>query len=249
MAALFTPVMNKPDPAELARQLLRRADRAALGVALAEGDQRHPYVSLVLLAIDHDLAPILLISALAEHSKAIAGDDRVSLLIDGTGGLEQPLTGPRLSLVGRAIRCDAPRLRARYLARHPDATGYAGFKDFAFYRIKVERGHLVGGFGMIHWLDQGALSMPEALTETLVEDEAGIVAHMNEDHADAIDLYANRLLGLAGQGWRLSGIDRDGVDLRRSGQVARLNFEAPIVDASTARRSLVSLVKKARQSP
>jgi putative heme iron utilization protein len=71
---------------------------------------------------------------------------------------------------------------------------------------------------------------------------------MNQDHADAIDLYANRLLGLPGQGWRLSGIDRDGVDLRRGGQVARLDFDQPVTDADTARQSLVSLVKKARQS-
>jgi putative heme iron utilization protein len=240
--------MSKPDPDVLARQLLRRADRAALGVALAEGEQRRPYVSLVLLAIDHDLAPILLISALAEHSKAIMGDDRVSLLIDGTAGLEQPLTGARLSLVGRASRCDEPRLRARYLTRHPDAAGYAGFKDFAFYRVAIERGHLVAGFGMIHWLDQAALTAPAALAEKLVEAETGIVAHMNQDHADAIDLYANRLLGLPGQGWRLSGIDRDGVDLRRGGQVARLDFDQPVTDADTARQSLVSLVKKARQS-
>lgn len=241
--------MSKPDPAALARQLLRRADRAALGVALAEGDQRRPYVSLVLLAVDHDLAPVLLISALAEHSKAIAGDDRVSLLIDGTAGLDQPLTGPRLSLVGRAVRSEEPRLRERYLARHPDAAGYAGFKDFAFYRVEVERGHLVGGFGMIHWLDAAALGAPHALAERLVEAESDIVAHMNEDHADALDLYANRLLGLAGQGWRMSGIDRDGLDLRLGGQVARLDFDQPVGDADAARRSLVSLVKRARQTP
>ncbi len=241
--------MSKPDPDVLARQLLRRADRAALGVALAEGDQRRPYVSLVLLAVDHDLAPILLISALAEHSKAIMGDERVSLLIDGTAGLERPLTGTRLSLVGRAVKSDEPRLRARYLARHPDAAGYAGFKDFAFYRVAIERGHLVAGFGMIRWLDGAALRIPDALAERLIEAEAGIVAHMNEDHADALDLYANRLLSLPGQGWRMSGIDRDGFDLRLGGQVARLDFAEPVSDADAARQSLVSLVKRARQTP
>ena len=43
-----------------------------------------------------------LLSDLAEHSRAIANDDRVSLLFDGTAGLDQPLTGPRVTVVGRA---------------------------------------------------------------------------------------------------------------------------------------------------
>ena len=104
-----------------------------------------PYASLVLVAVDHDLSPILLLSDLAEHTKAIAADDRVSLLFDGTHGLDQPLTGPRVTLVGRAARTDDARLARRFLARHPDAEMYAGFKDFHFYRVAVERAHLVGG--------------------------------------------------------------------------------------------------------
>jgi len=236
---------------DLARRLMRRADRASLGVSFVDGGERRPYVSLVLLAIDHDLAPILLLSALAEHSKALAGDDRVSLLIDGTAGHEQPLTGPRLTLLGRATKSaensNLPRLRARYLARHPDAARYADFKDFAFYRVAVERGHLVGGFGMIDWLDRAALSDDVALGESLVEAEPGIVEHMNQDHADAVDLYAGRLLGLAGTGWHMTGIDRHGIDLRLGGSLGRLDFDQPVGDAAAARAALVSLVKKARE--
>jgi putative heme iron utilization protein len=235
----------------LARRLMRTADRAALGVSFADAGERRAYVSLVLLAVDHDLAPILLISSLAEHSKAIASDDRISLLLDATAGHEQPLTGPRLTLLGRAEKSpedsSLPRLRARYLARHPDAARYAEFKDFAFYRVAIERGHLVGGFGMIHWLDRAALSDDVALGETLVAAEPGIVAHMNQDHADAIDLYVNRLLGLAGSGWRMTGVDRHGIDLRLGGSVGRLDFDQPATDAATARATLVSLVKRARE--
>ena len=60
-----------------------------------------PYASLVLVAVDHDLTPILLLSDLAEHTRAIQADGRVSLLFDGTAGLDQPLTGPRVTVVGR----------------------------------------------------------------------------------------------------------------------------------------------------
>src|SRR4030095_8703618 len=96
------------DPARTVRELVRSLDRAVLASALpgAGGDAGWPYASLVLVAVDHDLAPILLLSDLAEHSKAIAADGRVSLLFDGTHGLGQPLTGPRVTLVGRAALSD-----------------------------------------------------------------------------------------------------------------------------------------------
>ncbi|MEO8558362.1 MAG: DUF2470 domain-containing protein [Rhodospirillales bacterium] len=240
--------MSEQRPDQMARRLLRRADRASLGVSFAEGNERRPYVSLVLVAVDHDLAPILFISTMAEHTKAIAGDNRVSLLIDGTAGLDQPLTGARLSLLGRIEKSDEPRLRARYLARHPDAERYADFKDFAFYRVAIERGHLVGGFGMIHWLDKAALTEPEALGETLAQSEAGIVEHMNDDHSDAVELYASLLLKLPGQGWRMTGVDRTGIDLLLGGSRARLDFDEPVADAQGARMALISLVKRARET-
>ena len=69
---------------------------------------------------------------------------------------------------------------------------------------------------------------------------------MNEDHADAVQLYAGKLLGLGGNDWRMTGIDAEGIDLRQGGQVARLAFEAPLGAASEARKVLVALVGKAR---
>ncbi|MFI4999752.1 MAG: HugZ family protein [Reyranellales bacterium] len=233
------------DMPRLVRDLVRGRDRATLACALpAEGGPR-PYASLVLTVVDHDLSPILLLSDLAEHSKAIASDDRVSLLFDGTAGLDQPLTGPRVSLLGRAIQTDDERLMKRFLARHPDAAMYAGFKDFRFYRVALERAHLVGGFGKIRWFAAGELLAQPPLAG-LVEAEEGIVAHMNDDHADAVQLYAGKLLGLPGADWKMTGIDSEGIDLRQAGQVARLTFDQPLVAADQARKVLVELVARAR---
>ena len=63
------------------------------------------------------------------------------------------MTGSRHSVQGLAARNDDPRLRQRFLARHADAAGYADFSDFSFYRVYVERGHLIAGFGQIEWID------------------------------------------------------------------------------------------------
>lgn len=237
------------DLARAARDLVRGLDRAALATLLPAGCSAEgaawPYASLVLVAVDHDLSPILLLSDLAEHSKAIAGDGRVSLLLDGTQGLDQPLTGPRVTLVGRADRTTEQRLRHRFLAHHPDAEMYAGFKDFAFYRVAVERAHLVAGFGKIRWLSAVEL-LGDAVADGLAAAEPGIVAHMNEDHADAVQLYAAKLLGFAGEGWRMTGIDAEGVDLRCGGQIGRLAFDAPLTAVEQARGVLVDLAKRAR---
>ena len=91
------------DMPRITRNLLRRLDRASLASGLPGQDgTAWPYASLVLVAVGHDLAPVMLLSDLAEHARAIAADSRVSLLFDGTAGLDQPLTGPRVSLLGRA---------------------------------------------------------------------------------------------------------------------------------------------------
>src|SRR5262245_52594605 len=237
-------IMQSEDMSRHVRDLVRGLDRAALATALPVEEGSWPYASLVLVSVDHDLSPILLLSDLAEHAKAIADDDRVSLLFDGTHGLDRPLTGPRATLVGRATRSDDGRLARRFLARHPDAEMYAGFKDFHFYRVAVERAHLVAGFGKIRWLSAAELDV--AAASGLVDAEEGIVSHMNDDHADAVQLYAGKLLGLSGSDWRMTGIDAEGIDLRRSGQVARLAFDAPLAAASEARIALVALVARAR---
>lgn len=229
------------------RSLLRALDRASLATTLPGEPAGWPYASLVLVAVDHDLSPILLLSDMAEHTRAIKADGRVSLLFDGTGGLDQPLTGPRATVLGRAERTMDERLKARFLARHPDAALYAGFKDFGFYRIAVERAHLVGGFGKIRWIEAAELAPSQAAG--LKDAEEGIVGHMNADHADAVQLYAAKLIGLAGGGWKMTGIDPEGVDLRRGGQVARLAFDVPLQSAGEARKVLVGLVGKARAMP
>lgn len=234
---------TEPPPADAARALIRACDRATLATLRAADGA--PYASLVLAACDHDGAPLLLLSRLAEHTGNILADDRVSLLYDGTVGLENPLTGARVSVQGRAAATAAPRHRARYLARHPDAAQFADFGDFAFYRVAVERAHLVAGFGRIHWVEAGDL-LPERQAGPLAEAEPGIVAHMNEDHGDAIQLYATRLLGADGEGWTMTGIDAEGCDLRRSGTVLRLSFPRPVRTPAEARATLVELVKRAR---
>lgn len=235
---------NRPAGA-LARHLMRAHDWAALGTTMP--DDGHPYTSLVLVAADYDASPILLLSDLAEHARNIAADNRVALLFDGTRGLPFALTGARVSVQGRAVRSNDGHLRQRFLARHGDAASYADFADFAFYRLSVERGHLVAGFGRIEWIDKGALLYLEPGVHEMRSWEASAVSHMNEDHGDAIEHYAQNLLGAKETGWVMTGCDPEGCDLRRAGEVLRLDFPAPANDADSLRQQLVTLALAARR--
>mgnify|MGYP003351592982 CR=1 FL=1 len=132
-----------------------------------------------------------------------------------------------------------------FRSRHPSAEAYVGFGDFRFYALRPTRAHLVAGFGRIHWID--AADILDVPPPALAASEADIVDHMNQDHAEAVDLYASRLLGLSGDTWRMTGIDAAGADLRRQGEVARIEFSTRVEDPDAARRELVRLVKEARR--
>jgi putative heme iron utilization protein len=231
-------------PGRIVRDLMRAQPKVAIGTSLA-GQDGFPYVSLAIAAVAHDASPLLLLSRLADHTRNLEADPRISLLFDGTAGLASPLTGARASVQGKALRDDDPHLLERFVRQHPDAATYAGFKDFGLFRIEVTRAHLVAGFGRIHWVEPAEILFDTTGHEELASAEARIVAHMNDDHDDAVQLYA-RMLGADGDGWTLTGIDPEGADLRRRGDTLRVPFERPIRDAADARSALTGLAERAR---
>lgn len=210
-------------PASRARAVMRSTDRAAL--ATAQGGW--PFASLVLVALDHDVSPLLLISDLSEHAKNIKAERRVSLLFDGTQGLDDPLTGPRVTVLGEAAPVEDARLKARFLARHPSAELYAGFADFHLHRVSIARAHLVAGFGRIHWVEARELLV--TADAGFAREEAATLAAINAE--PKMVNAAVRAAGLEGDGWRVTGIDPEGLDLRRAGLIARLALAFANADA------------------
>jgi putative heme iron utilization protein len=154
--------LNHDDPVKTARDLIEGATRAYLG-SLAErsgsgaSSESFPFVSLVLPGRDGTGQPLLLLSDLSDHAKNLKRDPHASLLYDGTAGLAEPLTGARVTLIGRVVLADTPENRALYVAAQPSAQGYAGFGDFHLYRFEIQEALLVAGFGRIHRLPGSAL--------------------------------------------------------------------------------------------
>jgi len=228
----------------LARTMIRASLKGALATLLAPGG--HPYASLLLTATDTDGSPLFLISKLALHTRNLLADPRASLLIDATGTEADPMQGSRITLIGEARPTTSKSAKRRFLARHPAAAGYAGFPDFAFYALDVQSAHFIGGFGRIFDLPREKLLTDLVGAEALLEAEQSVVSHMNEDHADAIELYATRLLGGGAGAWRMTGIDPEGCDLVLGARALRLPFGSRVTSGDDARKELVRLVGIAR---
>jgi hypothetical protein len=201
----------------------------------------------VLTATEADGAPVFLISKLAVHTQNIEADPRVALLVDGTGDADDPMTGARVTLIGRVTPTVSATARRRFLARHPSAEGYAGFADFAFYTLHPEGAHFIGGFGRIVDLTAADITTSLSGADELVAAEPDIVSHMNADHADALGLYATVLAGGEPGDWRMTGLDPEGCDLVCGARAVRTLFGERVSNADEARQELVRLVKTARE--
>src|SRR6185312_917991 len=226
-----------------AKKLLREGRTGALATLMAgSGD---PYCSLVNVATAADGSLLLLLSLLALHTKNILADTRVSLMLDERKEGD-PLEGARVMLMGEAAATGDADVKRRYLARHPEAEQFAGFGDFAFYRVKLSRAHLVAGFGRIVDLSPQQILTETSDAETLIEAENDAVAHMNADHKDALRLYATKLLGAADGEWRCAGIDPEGIELQLGRTALRLDFPQRITSPGPLRQALKQLAERAR---
>ena len=237
------PAAQAPfDAIGLARQLLRGVRSGALAtIDAADGT---PFASLVTIATDLDGTPLMLLSRLSAHTRNLDRDPRCSLLFS-VGGKGDPLAHPRLTVTGRAARSDEARLRERFLARHPKAKLYADFPDFGFFALDPAAGHLNGGFAKAATLTRDELLLDLTGAEAVAAGERGAVDHMNEDHADALALYAASV-GETGASWRLTGLDPEGLDLMAGERTARVPYPEPVRDMGALRRTLVAMASAAR---
>jgi len=227
-----------------ARILLRSARYAAVAVIEPESGG-FPFVSRVLLGMDTDGTPVILVSALSTHTQALLADPRCSLLT-GEIGKGDPLAHARLTVQCEAARLprdgtDHARIRERFVRRHPKAQLYVDFPDFSFFRLVPIKASMNGGFGRAFVMQAPDLRIESPAVAELLEMEAGAIEHMNSDHADAAGHYARTYCGAKGEKWRICGIDAAGIDLASGDQLKRLEFDVPLQNTSGLRPLLKKL--------
>ncbi|PKO45672.1 MAG: pyridoxamine 5'-phosphate oxidase [Betaproteobacteria bacterium HGW-Betaproteobacteria-22] len=206
----------------------------------------YPFGSVTPFVLSHACQPVILISTLAEHTKNIAANPKVSLLVfAGDGDLQ---ANARLTLLGEAYtinKDEDAELRARYLRYLPQTSSYFDMHDFSFYRIEISQLRYIGGFGKMSWVSENALTADLDIGTPLASQEAAIIAHMNADHTDSLISYCKHIHAVEAMDAQMLGIDCDGFDVcakqHDSSTLLRFNFEQPIHDAASARAALVSL--------
>jgi heme iron utilization protein len=242
--------VNVPTPthAERARTLVAAISTGTL-CTLATDPAGYPYGSFVTIAFEKS-NPIFLISALAEHTKNLEQDPRASLLVAESGAAD-PLANGRVTILGRCTRVegDGGSARAAFLAAHPQSAYYADFGDFGFWRLQVDSVRYIGGYGRMSWVrrEEWETAQPDPLGPSA----AGVIAHMNADHADALVLYCkafSRATDITSA--TMTGIDQYGFELSaktaNGPRPVRLAFTTPVRTPQEARAALIATLKDAR---
>ena len=237
-----------PTHAERARTLVTQASTGTL-CSLAIEPAGHPYGSFVTVAFDGG-DPVFLLSALAEHTKNLQRDARASLLV-AEDVSDDPLANGRVTLLGscRPVEGDPASERVAFLHAHPHSAYYADFRDFGFWRLGVESVRYIGGYGRMSWVEKAAWE--EAEPDPLAASAAGVVTHMNADHADAMVDYCvafSKATEVASA--TMTNIDRYGFEMSavtsEGPRPVRLAFPQAVTTPQQARDALIRLLKQAR---
>jgi len=224
-----------------ARRFARHHNSGVLST-LSRRIEGFPFGSVAPFVLDHAGRPLILISEIAEHTRNIDADPRVSLIVQPFSP-DMQVTG-RVTVLGHAERLpDKAALGARYLRYFPQAEGYFAMHDFHLYRIEPVKVRWIGGFGRIHWVEPEAWRCDAGELDAA---DADILAHMNADHRDTLRAYAAKARGSEAETAEMIGIDPDGFDLRTDAGTVRIEFEAPVRDAESARAALLALARQAR---
>ena len=243
--------VNIPTPthAERARTLAAQISTGTLST-LAFDPEGYPYGSFVTVAFDGG-NPVFLISAIAEHTRNLERDPRASLMV-AEGGAADPLANGRVTLLGpcRRVEGNGASARAAFLATHPNSAYYADFRDFSFWKLEVTHVRYIGGYGRMSWVSKE--DWRAAAPDPISPSAAGIIAHMNADHADAMVLYCQAFSKATEiTSASMTAVDRYGFEMSavtgEGPRPIRLAFAAPVSTPDDVRAALVAMVQEARE--
>ena len=233
-----------------AKSVAARAARALLNACydgvlatLSVDVAGYPFGSVVPYCLDQHGRPLILIASIAQHTKNIRADTRVSLTLFDRGEPDLQAAG-RVTVLGDARRLDAQErpLALRYYRWFPQSSDYDLTHDFAFHAIEPKRIRFIGGFGAIHWFEPSAVLCANPFD---AEAERGILAHMNADHADAVAHYCRRAGFAPAEGVtpEMVGCDGEGIHVRLGARVVRIDFPAPVDSLAAVRATLVAMAR------
>ena len=245
------PQPPEPSYAEQVRTLFSLASAGTLST-LSRRCAGFPFGSLMPYALDTAGRPLFLISNMAMHTQNLRADARPSLFVGETAADGDLLGTARATLVGPAEpvpQDDLAEARRLYLLRHEGSRYWVDFSDFHFFRLQPQEVYYVGGFGRMGWVE--AADYLAAAPDPLAGAAAGILAHMNADHGDAMLLLARMHAGIEASEAAMTSVDRLGFALRlktaEGVKGARIGFTREARSAGEVRAVLVEMVRTAEK--
>lgn len=228
------------DQARTARMLLKRQSVGVLSTHSVDVEG-YPFGSIAPYVLNYDGEPTILISDIAQHTRNIKQNKKVSLTVFDQCA-DDPQASSRLTWIGNAEPVDPSdtKMRQRYLRYFPSAESYFDTHDFSLYCIHLRRARFIGGFGEIYWIEPNAM----LLKNPFREPEKGIVEHMNRDHKEALFHYCNVLKMPTVNSVTMAGIDSEGFDMLADNRKLRIDFDTSINTAEAARAILVELARR-----
>ncbi len=227
----------------LSKTLIRHARFGAL--AFIDPQTGGPGVSRVAVAPDITGMPVVLISHLSAHTKALLKNPDCSILL-GEPGKGDPLAHPRISLSCRAEFLDRETpenqsLAARYLRRNPKAALYASFADFTYVRLNPLFANLNGGFGQAYRLANLELLSPAFAGQNMLIDETEILDRLNTNLASVLaDFCHTEPTQKAFKKIIAISVDSEGIDVAAGSELHRIWLPEP----STTKDKLFNLLLK-----
>jgi len=202
----------------------------------------YPFGSITPYCLDSLGQPVILISSIAQHTRNISSDNKVSLLCHDTLATD-PQASARATYIGDAVLLNDEEMAERYYRYFPESRDFHRTHDFSFYTITLKRLRYIGGFGQIHWVEPDNFLSEAPFSHA---DENGMIEHMNHDHLEAIQHYCE-LFNIeidADNPATLIGIDANGFHLISANKINRIEFEQAVTNAMEVRTALVELARK-----
>lgn len=243
------PQPPEPSHAERVRTLVSQITTATLST-LSRKHAGFPFGSLMPYALDPEGRALFLISNMAMHTQNLKADPHASLFVTQPAEGGDPLGVARATLMGVASpvpESDRGAVREIYLATHANSQYWVDFADFGFFRLEPIDVYYVGGFGVMGWVE--APDYKAALPDPLATAAPRIIAHMNQDHVEAMILLARASLGPDTTEASMTAVDRLGFFLRvktaEGMKGVRINFPGEVRTAQETRTVLVEMVRQA----
>ncbi len=245
-----SPQLPEPSHAERVRTLISQATLATLS-SLSRKREGFPFGSLMPYSLDAAGRPIFLISNMAMHTQNLRADSRASLFVAQPALDGDPLGAARATLIGNAEPVpgsDLASVREIYVMTHKNSQYWVDFTDFGFFRLEPLDIYYVGGFGVMGWVE--AREYQEASPDPLATSAAGIIAHMNADHVDAMILLAQTHAGIEATEASMTSVDRLGFYLRlktmEGMKGTRINYPHEVRTPQEIRKVMVEMVREVK---